>query len=379
MPALLGGFFRPMALVFLLCLVCLGVALRLSSIGRLGPAGSLYSVILIWIATIAVWNYSIGTQVGNLEMLDWSLSGILITATCYLIGRLLPLQSKSFNIVLITSLAVMVFLVLVLARDGRFNLRAESLGDEEKVATYQGFARSLAVTAILALALTRHVLIRIAISLAAVAALYINGARSEFVCFIAALLALWSVHAMLDRGRSLPLIALLLGLLLLPFLSIDAIQNALPDNRVLQLLDIAGSTSAIGRAELSREGWAEIQANPMFGNYGFYYNTGGVGSYPHSLLAAWVNLGVVGFILYVALFGIMIRMQCSTLSGARLTDPVASAALLTVVFSGVALLFAKEYSYMVTAFAVAFTDRAWSEIHCDTGDLLSNKQDAACL
>lgn len=377
MPAFLGGFFRPMALVFMFAFVCLALTTTVPPVGRLGPVGWLFMLILGWITLSAVWHYFVGTQVGNLEMLDWSLSGVFLNATCYLVARHLPLRWVAFQTFVAISLGLMITLVFLLAKDGMFYLRAEGLADEEKVATYQGFARSLAVTGILALALTRVAIYRVGIGAATVAALYINGARSEFVCFTVALLALWAAHAIIDRGRPLPLIAVLVFVLLLPLFSLESVQTALPENRMLQLFDLAGSSSAIGRAELSQAGWEEVGRHPLLGNYASYYDTDGVGGYPHSLLAAWVNLGFVGFALYVALFGAMAWVQSSTLSGDNLKDPVVTAALLAAVFSGIALLFAKEYSYMVTAFAVALTDRVWTQARYQTAESFSRDHSVA--
>jgi hypothetical protein len=377
MPAFLGGFFRPMALLFISVLCGLALITRGPAIGRLGPAGVLFIIILTWITFTAVWHYLVGTQVGNLEMLDWSISGVFLNVACYLIARHLPLRWPAFQVAVAVALGLMIGLVFLLAKDGMFYLRAEGLADEEGVASYQGFARSLAVTGIVAVAFTRRAIYRVAIGVITVAALYINGARSEFVCLIVALLALWSIHGLVERGRLIPLFAMLVVVSLLPFLSLDAVQNALPENRMLQLFDLAGSSSAISRAELSQAGWEEVGRNPLLGNYAFYYDAGGVGSYPHSLLAAWINLGFIGFALYCALFGVMFWMQFSMVSGASLRDPVVTAGLLMLVFCASAVLFAKEYSYMVTAFAVAFVDRVWVGVHHQSTELLFDDRDAA--
>jgi len=361
-PAILGGFFRPMSLLFMA--VALPVILLSSKpkSGRSGACGTLYLCILCWTAIVAMWHYMNGTQVGNIEMLDWSLSGVLLGATCYTLARYLPFDWSSFNMAVVVSLALMVVLVFMLAKDGMFNIRAEGLADDEKIATYQGFGRSLATTALLAVALVRTVSLRVAISVSTVAALYINGARSEFVCLIAALLFLWGAASVANQKSAIPLVTLVLFVLLLPLFSIEAVLTMIPENRVLQLLDLAGSTSAIGRAELSQAGWEQIETNPVFGNYGFYYDTGGVGSYPHNISAAWVNLGIIGILGYFVLFGALIIVQVMLLKRGPLNKPSRVAALLFLSFTVVALLFAKEYSYMLTAFAVAFAERSLTEI-----------------
>jgi hypothetical protein len=367
MPATLGGFFRPMALLFIFAAAWMSLLGRKPIGGRPGPAGTLYVCILGWIAVVAIWHYLIGAQVGNLEMLDWSLSGVLLNITCYLIGRHLPLHWKMFNVVLFVCLSGMILIVLLLARDGMFYLRAESLGNEEKTATYQGFARSLAMTGILAVALAQRGWARIALAVATMAALYLNGARSELVCFALALLALWAAYAVWHRGSVFPMVMLIALTALLPFLSLEAVQQMLPENRMLQLFDLAGSSSALSRADLSAAGWQEINRSPIFGNYAFYYATDGVGGYPHNISAAWVNLGIVGMAMYAALIALLFWMQVQTLTERHLSfaNPLSLAPLLALVFTGVALLFAKDYSYMLLGFAVAFTDRGWFALRAD--------------
>lgn len=361
MPAFLGGFFRPMALLFIIGAALVSLLGPKSIVGRLGPAGILYFCILGWIAVVAVWHYLIGVQVGNLEMLGWSLSGVLLNITCYLIGREVPFHWKTFNVALFVCLSGMILVVFFLARDGMFYLRAEGLDDEDKTANYQGFARSLAMTGILAVALAQRGWVRLIFAVATAAALYLNGARSEFVCFIVASLALWAAYAVWHRGKVFPMALLIALAAILPFLSLEAVQQMLPENRMLQLFDLAESSSALVRAELSCAGWQEINRNPIFGNYGFYYATDGVGGYPHNISAAWVNLGVIGMAMYAALIALLIWMQVQTLTERHLSfaNPLSSAPLLALVFTGVALLFAKDYSYMLLGFAVAFTDRGW--------------------
>jgi len=376
-PAFLGGFFRPMALVFIFVFGGLALITKSPRIGRLGPAGWLFMLICEWITLSATWHYLVGTQVGNLAMLDWSISVAFLNVTCYLIARHLPLRWPAFQVVFAALLGLMIGLVFLLAKDGMFHLRILGLIDQEKIASYQEFGRSLVVTGIVVVAFTRGAIYRAAICAATVAALYVNSARSEFVCSTAALLALWAVHALVYRARVLPLIVWAASVSLLPFVSLEMVQSALPDNRTLQLLKLEESSSAVERAELSKAGWEVVGRNPFFGNYASYYDNEGVGGYPHSLLAAWVNLGFVGVALYCALFGVMIRVQFSTVSGASLRDPVVTAGLLMLVLCAVALLFAKDYSYLVTAFAVAFTDRAWSAAQYQTAKSFSQEPYAA--
>jgi len=357
MPAIIGGFFRPMVIVFIV-LVVFSMLLGNDRLGhRKDPIGLIYVLILIWTTVIALWNYFLGKQVGNLEMLDWSISYVLIDAACYLIGKHLPLSSKVMSGLLVNSLTGMVLIVLFLSTDGMFDLRGEGLGDQEKTATYQGFARSLGLTGILSIALTQRESSRAAMAIATIIALYVNGARSEFVCTIAACLAFWSLITVKSQLRVWFSVGFFCLIIILMLRSIDNLQEILPQNRILELFDLSTANSAIQREELAQAGWEEIIKNPLFGNYGFYYQTDGVGGFSHDISGAWVNLGGIGFSGYVILLIALFLEQIHSVRSGYIVSALGSAALLTFVASFVAVLFAKEYTYELLACAVGLTGR----------------------
>lgn len=365
-PAFLGGFYRLMALAVVTVSIVYILYAKPLRLYQLNKASRAFLWLLAWIAIVTVLHYFVGAQAQNMELLEFNLSAIVINTAGFAIALGLPLASKLFKCGIILSLIAMVVITMILAENGVFYLRAQGLGDEEKTATYQGFARSLAVTGIIAVAIVRSGLLRIGIATAAVIALYLNVARSELVCFVLALLALWGAYSIWCRRRIAPLAAFVVCAMLLPFLSLDAVQTKLPQNRILQLLDLAGASSAIERVRFSEAGWEEIVKHPFGGNYGFYYDTEGIGGYPHSILAAWVNFGVIGISMFLLVALLLSATQMHLVKCGFLESDELKAAITCLAFTLIAVLFAKEYSYIFIGMSVGLTQQAWNSARNET-------------
>jgi hypothetical protein len=77
----------------------------------------------------------------------------------------------------------------------------------------------------------------------------------------------------------------------------DEIIATLPDNRILELLDLSQSTSANKRHHLTVYAKHTIAAHPLLGDYASY----ALGYYSHNVLSAWVDLGLFGFVYLLAI------------------------------------------------------------------------------
>jgi len=103
-----------------------------------------------------------------------------------------------------------------------------------------------------------------------------------------------------------------------------------------------------------------IQDNPIFGDYGSYVQYGtvkGIGSYAHNVASAWVNLGLLGFILYISAICIALYQVMKIFFSRRYRDVVST---MTYVFSIaiiISLLFSKNYSFMLFGLMVGLTSR----------------------
>jgi hypothetical protein len=87
------------------------------------------------------------------------------------------------------------------------------------------------------------------------------------------------------------------ALFTLVYANIDSLLSLLPNNRVLELLDLSHSTSANKRQHLTVYAVQTIAHYPIFGDYASYQP----GLYSHNVLSAWVDTGLFGFIFVLGL------------------------------------------------------------------------------
>jgi hypothetical protein len=120
---------------------------------------------------------------------------------------------------------------------------------------------------------------------------------------------------------------------------------------MLQLFALQESSSFEARNELNIYGLSLIAESPLMGAYGEYVFWGGIGSYPHNLMSAWVNLGIIGFTLYVIIFYIFTKSMILAFkkNSANFSFRVF---LIFFIFTITSLIISKDYSYMAFGFLV---------------------------
>jgi hypothetical protein len=163
----------------------------------------------------------------------------------------------------------------------------------ESLATYQGFARSYVYAYLVLLSVSRSLAIRLPLYVAGTCALFLNGARSEF----SAILFLIPIIELYYAKRRIYAISILIFLAALIVCGIDQITSMLPENRILQLLDLSHSTSAVARQHLTANALQTISENPIFGDFASYPD----GHYAHNVLCAWVDFGLLGIVFFMSL------------------------------------------------------------------------------
>jgi hypothetical protein len=352
----LGGYFGIVAL--LSAPVVAFIYLRRVYVGNLAPnkVDGLFFLLTTYVATVSAIGYLNGVQKNvDADLIQDAFSGILFNTTLFLLVRSLNYESESLKRAIFISLLVMTVLVVSNVNDlGVYHVDVNS-GSEEAISTYQGLGRSLAITAIFALATTTSKPMFFVTALASMIALFLNGARSELM---GAMLAMLFIAAGKFKMRNMFLIAAGLPILLLT-VGADAFEN----NRFFELFTPEASSSANARSELTANALATISANPIFGDYGSYaYDAGyGVGNYSHNLLSAWVDLGVVGFLFYIVLFFVAGRIALKAFKNESLNVNLMSLAVGYFSFTVLLMFFAKDYKYMTFGLTMGFLAKTLSD------------------
>lgn len=348
-PPVLGGYFGVLSLALVLPLLL--VSLK-RSFAKANTILYVYYAILILILVVSSLNYAFLVPHGYVdEMYTWSLGGVLFNLVSFYIAMNMELHRADRKIYLFLLTAMFVVVILNVGQYGIFYIRYESGELAASVATYQGFARSIVALLLLLTAMTfqRGPVFYLVFAIGLVA-LFFNGARTEFVLYVLSFVFLFLVYSTVSFRRALAFMLFLSLSISVLYMVVDY----LPESRMLKLANIAESSSAQSRFEKFEYGVNQVVEKPLFGNYGSYTQLGGVGSYPHNILSAWVNLGLSGFLLYVALFVLLwFEAYKGFVAGYRHWIEY-KVFLIFLVYVTSALLVSKDYSYLLTGLMMGF-------------------------
>lgn len=299
-PAVLGGYFSAIAIVFLGPLVWhYFIAIKANPNFVLKSDFYLF-LFAIYYSFIIVINLVLGTNPAIAQKYVFSL---IFCSNVYLIFRMLDVNDKIFMGMVAGSLLLMSAITMYFSIDGFFYLK--SLGEAsspESLATYQGFARSYIYAFLLVVCYAKSISVRLVFYGLAAVSLFLNGARSEFsaVLFIIPVIELYRAKYKLYS------VTLVFFLVIWLVANADSIVGVLPESRILQLFDLSDSSSGSAREQLSINAWRTIMHNPILGDFGSYPN----GHYAHNILCAWVDFGFLGF----AFFSILLLWPALRLS-----------------------------------------------------------------
>lgn len=248
-------------------------------------------IFLLYYALVIFLNYAAGANKNIAQKYFFSL---LYLVDVYIIFRMIDLDDKRFIALATLSLVFMSGITVHFSIDGFFYLQA--LGEAqspESLATYQGFARSYIYTFLILIASGPSISLRLILYAVATVSLFLNGARSEFS---AVLFSIPIIEFYYSKCKLCLLIPLML-ILILFVANIQSLVDMLPNNRTVQLFDLSQSSSVAARQQLSSNAWRTIVENPVFGDFASYPD----GNYAHNILCAWVDFGLLGFMLFAGL------------------------------------------------------------------------------
>jgi hypothetical protein len=289
--AFLGGYFSPISLLYVLPLTVVYYRRMRRDPCRLSAIDMHYGLFNAYFVAVVAVNAAAGA---DLAIVAHHLAGILFMVNTFFLFALIDFDHRQFRLMGLASLAAMSAIVFTFSVNGVFFLGALGIAkDADSLATYQGFSRSYLMTILPVVAYTRALPLRLVLYAGGAATLFVNTARSEFAGLLFAIPIIefyYSRHKLLFVG-----VAVLATLLVSAHM--DDIVSALPDNRVLELLDLSQSTSANKRHHLTLYAKQTIAAHPLLGDYASYT----LGYYSHNVLSAWVDLGLFGFVYLLAI------------------------------------------------------------------------------
>lgn len=344
-PPILGGYFGIVSVFILFPLLFLS---RIKGLRWSQSRICLFFAILLLSLVIALFNYALGLPLElTKEMLMWSSAGILFNVICFLI-------SSRMNVIFLAKIGyylafiMLGIVVLNIGEFGMLDLRSDAIADSDSVSSYQGLARSILMVLLISSGVhfdkgwRFYVLVIVGFIL-----LFLNGARTEFALFLISIIFIHIIYSSFSFKRVVAILSLLLILAVVMF----SMRELIMSSRMLQIVDLLNSSSGQERIKTITLGVELISDSPILGAYGGYITEGGIGYYPHNLLSAWVNLGLLGFLLYVFLFVALWKDAFIGLLKKEMSDEFKVFIMFLFAVS-LALLVSKHYSYMLVGVLV---------------------------
>ena len=343
LPAFAAGLFGYVALGSLLVLL----ALLLCNTDHLKKvAGNRYALwVLTFLLYTTLWTLAhyLAVDADYISIASvQSLKTIVFWSSLFLLGLLLPLESRLLRRLFCISFAViLIYLIYFFVSSDNSMYNAQRIyGQTADVSTYQGFARSVLFTLLLLLAVFTSLRARAVLILGGVFVLFMLMSRSDFYAFLTLSAVLCLIFGIKQPRYFLLLLLVCMEVLLLaapdiaPRIEVvletrapekteaQPTMDRLPDkagsaqtdapprlSRQFEVLDFSSSKSWAGRVALQNKAIRQIRENPLAGKFGGHVITvdnemfakGHAGTYAHNALSAWVSYGLVGFLIYVLL------------------------------------------------------------------------------
>lgn len=296
-PGVFAGLFGFATAVLMLVFLPCGGSL-LSKYGRSGRTPiALFLMLVTYCGLFALINHlSIETTYRD-EAAVQVIALLVAWLALFVLGATLPVERARLKTVLVFSAVAMGSVALLLFdRDTlMFNPRVAYEVDEG-VATYQEYARSFLVVELFLLSICSTFPRRIIVACIGAGVLFLLGARSELFALLAlaGLSLAWSAMRSPRRFLALAFLGAVGSYVVISNL------HMLESSRQLQVLDLESATSWIARQKYQAVAIRQIAMDPFLGSYAGHFEAGGKGTYAHNALSAWVEFGVVGFVLYLA-------------------------------------------------------------------------------
>lgn len=306
-----------------------------------------FGLFLIWFGGVVVVNAAIGTAsiVTKSHAASW-----LQMLAAYLVMRHVAIDALRIPSLWLAGLFSIAVLGVVASNVAGLALVLAGNGGTES-ATYQGLARAFLLTSAIGLLTARTIWQRSLFYVPVVAVLFLLGARSELLGAV----ILFLVFELLLAENKVAAMSSLIGTacvsILVFYFFFDSILDTFPESRFLALL-IQGvdDGSVVERIQQQTMAWEMVANSPITGSYGYYQAAASVGSYAHSWLSVWADLGLFGLILFFALYS-------AAASAAVRVLIISSASSDGVAYRTAALAFALLIMFIVFAIAAkGFTD-----------------------
>ena len=226
------------------------------------------------------------------------------------------------------------------------------------IATYQFYARLYAPLSILVISIMSSFFKKLLPIILSIFCMVFIGARTEMLLMILVFPLYYFIMNFARTSKILIMISFfVISIGFVVVFSDDFIGYISLNSRLSTLVELSSDGSLNERDKALQFSIGEIIESPFFGNYGSYTSYGGLGYYPHNILSAWNNYGILGFSQYLILF-CMFLFKTFRISLSRRINNYSRAGIAMLIFSFIALFVAKECTYPILGFGIGLLSRS---------------------
>ena len=301
----------------------------------------------------------------TLEMFSRSTGNLLVLLLYFLAAFSLNMYSRIFmNVIVISFLVISALIVFNV--NWEYGLLSISAGyanqynvDENvTIATYQFYARLYAPLSILVISIMSSFFKKLLLIILSIFCMVFIGARTEMLLMILVFPLYYFIMNFARTSKILIMISFfVISIGFVVVFSDDFIGYISLNSRLSTLVELSSDGSLNERDKALQFSIGEIIESPFFGNYGSYTSYGGLGYYPHNILSAWHNYGILGFSQYLILF-CMFLFKTLKISLSRRINNYSRAGIAMLIFSFIALFVAKECTYPILGFGIGLLSRS---------------------
>ncbi|CZE49287.1 O-antigen ligase family protein [Campylobacter geochelonis] len=285
------------------------------------------------------------------EIYFYNMKFCLYNISLYFVAKNLLVTKRFSNLCFILFVIMFIIIIMNFSLEYKILILQKTATVEygkEYISTYQGMGRSLMATAFIFLSFYLRSKISIFLFLIVCIALYMNGARTEFLFTI---IAYSFLVFYLSSFKNKLYFMFFIGLIVL---FIFVFYDYLPNNRVTNILNISTDLSSIHRIKLMFFSLDKIIESPFIGDYSAYvFFNGELGDYAHTaIISVWLNLGLFGLIFLTLIMFYIIALVFIGLNRNQAYDLNFMLFALTSIYFILAFTFTKDYGYMFLGFVV---------------------------
>lgn len=291
---------------------------------------------LSYFTVVFMWNMALGKDIAVVYS---HVASMVQFVVIFLIFRMLKLEVRSFSVLNALAWLLITLGIMYFSANGVFNYRRDpSSVNLDYIVSYGLLGLIYLSLSVVTLMYVKNMPLRLCIYFLSLIALFLNGSRSDLVALLLVAVVIESVNS----SASVKIVFAVVFSLVMS-LAVSLGMAFAPQSRIFLMFSSSGDGSMSERDIFLAQGLEAINRSPFWGDYASYEP----GSYAHNILSAWVDLGVVGFVLLLVVIFLCLAEVLHKVFWLKIKSSYLVLALCFFVVSAVLMLFVKNFTYLL--------------------------------